>query len=58
MPFLFIVSLPCEFWMVVFRFVAEELKSWNLLTRTGQHFEFINWKLTFFWLLGCFVRQF
>jgi hypothetical protein len=37
--------------------VAEELKSWNLLTRTGQHFEFINWKLTFFWLLGCFVRQ-
>jgi hypothetical protein len=43
--------------VVFFRFVAEELKSWNLLTRTGQHFEFINWKLTFFWLIGCFVRH-
>jgi len=38
------------------RFVAEDLKSWNLLTRTGQHFEFINWKLTFFWFLGCIFR--
>ena len=30
--------------MFFLRFVAEELKSWNLLTRTGQNFEFINWR--------------
>ena len=30
--------------LVLSRFVAEELKSWNLLTRTGQNFEFINWR--------------
>lgn len=38
------------------RFVAEELKSWNLLTRTNQNFEFINWKLSFFWFFGFFFR--
>jgi len=38
------------------RFVAEELKSWNLLTRTNQNFEFINLKLTLFWALGFFFR--
>jgi glycerol-3-phosphate O-acyltransferase 3/4 len=38
------------------RFVAEELKNWNLLTRTNQKFEFINWKLTFFWFFGFFFR--
>jgi len=38
------------------RFVAEELKNWNLLTRTGQSFQFINWKLSFFYVLGCFFR--
>ena len=38
------------------RFEAEELKSWNLLTRTNDKFRFINWKLTFFWGFGCFFR--
>nr|XP_040572930.1 glycerol-3-phosphate acyltransferase 3-like isoform X1 [Lepeophtheirus salmonis] len=40
------------------RFVAEELKTWNLLTRTSQSFEFINLKLTIIWILGFFVRYF
>ena len=40
------------------RFVAEELKSWNLMTRTNgnEKFEFINWHLTFMWLTGGFFR--
>jgi len=38
------------------RFEAEELKSWNLLTRTNDKFRFINWRLTFFWGFGCFFR--
>jgi len=39
------------------RFVAEELKVWNLLTRTDkQNFEFVNMKLTTIWILGFFVR--
>eukprot|EP00092_Neocalanus_flemingeri_P018718 GFUD01020273.1.p1 GENE.GFUD01020273.1~~GFUD01020273.1.p1 ORF type:complete len:567 (-),score=108.27 GFUD01020273.1:358-2058(-) len=38
------------------RFEAEELKSWNLLTRTNDRFMFINWKLTFFWGFGCVFR--
>ena len=40
------------------RFVAEELKSWNLMTRTNSQFVFINWKLTVFWLAGGFFRYF
>ena len=40
------------------RFVAEELKSWNLMTRTNSQFEFINWKPTFLWLAGGFIRYF
>lgn len=40
------------------RFVAEELKSWNLLTRTSLSFEFVNVKLTVIWILGFFVRYF
>ena len=40
------------------RFVAEELKSWNLMSRTNRQFEFINWKLTLFWIGGCFIRYF
>jgi len=40
------------------RFVAEELKSWNLMTRTNAQFEFINWRLTAFWLAGGFIRYF
>ena len=38
------------------RFEAEELKSWNLLTRTNDKFMFINWKLTFFYYFGCVFR--
>jgi len=38
------------------RFVAEELKSWNFLTRTSGSFEYINMKLTLIWVVGCFVR--
>lgn len=41
---------------VTHRFEAEELKSWNLLTRTNDNFKFISWKLTTFWALGCFWR--
>ncbi|XP_059084094.1 glycerol-3-phosphate acyltransferase 3-like isoform X1 [Tigriopus californicus] len=40
------------------RFVAEELKSWNLLTRTSLSFEFVNIKLTVIWVLGFFFRYF
>ena len=40
------------------RFVAEELKSWNLLTRTSQSFEFVNVRLTVIWITGFFVRYF
>lgn len=38
------------------RFEAEDLKSWNLLTRTNDKFTFINWKLTFFYYFGCVFR--
>ena len=38
------------------RFEAEELKSWNLLTRTNDKFTFINWRLTFFYYFGCVFR--
>ncbi len=40
------------------RFVAEELKSWNLLTRTSQSFEFVNLRLTVIWIIGFVVRYF
>ena len=40
------------------RFVAEELKSWNLLTRTSQTFEFVNIRLTVIWIVGFVVRYF
>ena len=40
------------------RFEGEELKSWNLLTRTNHKFRFINWKLSFFWCFGFFFRYF
>ena len=43
---------------VTSRFVAEELKSWNLMTRANSQFEFINWRLTSFWLLGGMFRYF
>ncbi|GJQ72887.1 hypothetical protein Trydic_g1535 [Trypoxylus dichotomus] len=43
---------------VTSRFVAEELKNWNLLTRTNRHYEFISWRLTVIWMCGFFVRYF
>ncbi|XP_069674041.1 glycerol-3-phosphate acyltransferase 3 isoform X2 [Periplaneta americana] len=41
---------------VTHRFEAEELKSWNLLTRTNRHYEFISWRLSFIWMVGFFMR--
>ncbi|XP_025986551.1 glycerol-3-phosphate acyltransferase 3 isoform X3 [Solenopsis invicta] len=41
---------------VTSRFEAEELKNWNLLTRTNRSYEFISWKLTFIWMFGFFLR--
>lgn len=38
------------------RFSAQELESWNLLTRTNENYHYISVKLTIMWLLGCFVR--
>ncbi|XP_023720225.1 glycerol-3-phosphate acyltransferase 4 isoform X1 [Cryptotermes secundus] len=41
---------------VTHRFEAEELKSWNLLTRTNLHYEFISWRLSFIWMVGFLMR--
>uniref|UniRef100_A0A0A9Y043 Glycerol-3-phosphate acyltransferase 4 n=2 Tax=Lygus hesperus TaxID=30085 RepID=A0A0A9Y043_LYGHE len=41
---------------VTSRFEAEELKSWNLLTRTNRQYEFISWRLSFIWVAGFFIR--
>ncbi|XP_046747314.1 glycerol-3-phosphate acyltransferase 3 isoform X6 [Diprion similis] len=41
---------------VTSRFEAEELKNWNLLTRTNRHYEFISWKLTVIWMFGFLMR--
>lgn len=41
---------------VTSRFEAEELKNWNLLTRTNRHYEFISWKLTVIWMFGFAMR--
>merc|ERR1711892_1067960 len=38
------------------RFVSEELKSWNLMSRSHAQFEFINWKLTLYWIGGSIFR--
>ncbi|CAG0913545.1 unnamed protein product [Notodromas monacha] len=38
------------------RFDAEELQSWNLLTRTNQNYEFISVRLTLIWVLGFLLR--
>ncbi|GFO35706.1 glycerol-3-phosphate acyltransferase 4 [Plakobranchus ocellatus] len=38
------------------RFSAEELPSWNLLTRTQKPYPFMSIRLTLFWCIGCFVR--
>ncbi|XP_063981303.1 glycerol-3-phosphate acyltransferase 3 isoform X2 [Diachasmimorpha longicaudata] len=41
---------------VTSRFEAEELKNWNLLTRTNRRYEFISWRLTVIWMCGFFMR--
>ncbi|XP_055602337.1 glycerol-3-phosphate acyltransferase 3 isoform X2 [Uranotaenia lowii] len=41
---------------VTSRFEAEELKNWNLLTRTNRHYEFISLRLTVIWVIGFFIR--
>ncbi|XP_011153592.2 glycerol-3-phosphate acyltransferase 3 isoform X3 [Harpegnathos saltator] len=41
---------------VTSRFEAEELKNWNLLTRTNRYYEFISWKLTIIWMFGFVMR--
>ncbi|XP_052773279.1 glycerol-3-phosphate acyltransferase 3-like [Mya arenaria] len=38
------------------RFTAEELQSWNLLTRTDNGYQFISMRLTILWGAGCVVR--
>ncbi|KAH9488026.1 Glycerol-3-phosphate acyltransferase 4 [Bulinus truncatus] len=38
------------------RFSAEELPSWNLLTRTQKDHQFMSIRLTALWCIGCFVR--
>lgn len=43
---------------VTSRFEAEELKNWNLLTRTNRYYEFISWRLTIIWFIGFFIRYF
>ncbi|VDM48613.1 unnamed protein product [Toxocara canis] len=42
---------------VTSRFEAEQLASWNMLTRTSLSFkEFVNWKLTSLWIVGFVFR--
>uniref|UniRef100_A0A915DSP1 Phospholipid/glycerol acyltransferase domain-containing protein n=1 Tax=Ditylenchus dipsaci TaxID=166011 RepID=A0A915DSP1_9BILA len=42
---------------VTTRFEAEQLASWNMLTRTSITFyQFISWKLTLLWGVGCLFR--
>lgn len=41
---------------VTSRFEAEELKNWNLLTRTNRMYEFISWKLSTIWVVGFLIR--
>lgn len=43
---------------VTSRFEAEEIKNWNLLTRTNRRYEFITWRLTVIWVFGFFIRYF
>ncbi|KAF2364264.1 hypothetical protein FHG87_004984, partial [Trinorchestia longiramus] len=38
------------------RFSAEELTSWNLLTRTNSRHQFVSLRLTTIWVVGFFVR--
>ncbi|GMR60710.1 hypothetical protein PMAYCL1PPCAC_30905, partial [Pristionchus mayeri] len=41
---------------VTSRFSAEQLPSWNLLSRTKYSFQHINTKLTILWILGFYFR--
>ncbi|KAK6766698.1 hypothetical protein RB195_026153 [Necator americanus] len=41
---------------VTSRFRAEQIPSWNLLTRTRYSFQYINWKLTLLWVGGFLFR--
>ncbi|KAJ1355424.1 Glycerol-3-phosphate acyltransferase 3-like, variant 2 [Parelaphostrongylus tenuis] len=41
---------------VTSRFRAEQLSSWNLLTRTRYSFQYINWRLTLLWATGFLFR--
>ncbi|XP_017778210.1 PREDICTED: glycerol-3-phosphate acyltransferase 3 isoform X3 [Nicrophorus vespilloides] len=41
---------------VTSRFEAEELKNWNLMTRTNRRYEFISWRLTVIWMCGFIIR--
>lgn len=43
---------------VTSRFEAEELKNWNLLTRTNRYYGFISWRLSIIWFIGFFIRYF
>lgn len=38
------------------RFSAQELESWNLLTRSNYHFRHISLRLTVLWGLGVLIR--
>ena len=38
------------------RFSAEELQSWNLLTRSNYNFHYISLRLTVLWGLGLLIR--
>lgn len=38
------------------RFSAEELESWNLLTRSNYNFHYISLRLTVLWGLGLLIR--
>ncbi|KFM59943.1 Glycerol-3-phosphate acyltransferase 4, partial [Stegodyphus mimosarum] len=38
------------------RFSAEELPSWNLLTRTNKNYGFVSFRLSILWGVGCILR--
>lgn len=38
------------------RFTAEELETWNLLTRSNNNFQYISLRLTVLWGLGVVIR--
>lgn len=38
------------------RFSAEELRSWNLLTRTNKNYQFTSWRIALVWAAGFIFR--